>query len=246
MKKRTLGIIIPLLTCFTLFAQEYIMFEGIYLELKEGGEITKLESGVKKHNAKYHDGKNGPKAYLFNVLTGPYSGQYAWIMGPITLSHMDASISADHTKDWEVNVERYARSHNYQYSTRDEDLTYNPDNEVVGTSILQRVFDVKNKSKDMEAVVGAIKSIKETLVKLDADIARRVYRNQFRSADRKDISLVYPFESWTRFENSNGLPPNFATAYDKINGKGSWQKNVVKGLDNHTDGWYDEIRVMIK
>ena len=159
---------------------------------------------------------------------------------------MDASISADHTKDWEVNVERYARSHNYQYSTRDEDLTYNPDNEVVGTSILQRVFDVKNKSKDMEAVVGAIKSIKETLVKLDADIARRVYRNQFRSADRKDISLVYPFESWTRFENSNGLPPNFATAYDKINGKGSWQKNVVKVLDNHTDGWYDEIRVMIK
>ena len=140
MSKRIIGIIIPILTCATLIGQDYIMFEGIYLELKEGGEITKLESGVKKHNAKYHDGKNGPKAYLFNVLTGPYSGQYAWIMGPITLSHMDASISADHTKDWEVNVERYARSHNYQYSTRDEDLTYNPDNEVVGTSILQRVF----------------------------------------------------------------------------------------------------------
>ena len=246
MKKRTLGIIIPLLTCFTLFAQEYIMFEGIYLELKEGGEITKLESGVKKHNAKYHDGKNGPKAYLFNVLTGPYSGQYSWIMGPITLSHMDASLSSDHTKDWEVNVEKYARSHNYQYSTRDEELTYNPDNEVVGTNILQRVFDVKNKSKDMEAVVGAIKSIKETLVKMDADIARRVYRNQFRSPERKDISLVYPFKSWTRFEDSNGLPPNFSASYDKINGKGSWQKNVINVLDNHTDGWYDEIRVMIK
>ena len=39
---------------------------------------------------------------------------------------------------------------------------------------------------------------------------------------------------------------NWVWKNDKINGKGSWQKNVVKVLDNHTDGWYDEIRVMIK
>mgnify|MGYP003959564229 CR=1 FL=1 len=115
-----------------------------------------------------------------------------------------------------------------------------------GKAYQKYLKDVKNKSKDMEAVVGAIKSIKETLVKMDADIARRVYRNQFRSPERKDISLVYPFKSWTRFEDSNGLPPNFSASYDKINGKGSWQKNVINVLDNHTDGWYDEIRVMIK
>ena len=34
MIKRIIGIIIPLLTCVTLVAQDYIMFEGIYLELK--------------------------------------------------------------------------------------------------------------------------------------------------------------------------------------------------------------------
>jgi hypothetical protein len=221
------------------------MFEQIYLEPRNG-ELTKLEDGVKKHNAKYHDGNSGPKAYLFNIWTGPASGQYVWAMGPMKLSHMDSPLSREHTRDWEMNVERYARSHSYEYSLRDEELTYNPKNELVGENVLVRRFDVKNRFEDMDAVVEALGSITKTLVKMDAKIARRVYRSQFRSADRKDIALVYPFKSWTRFEDSNGLPPNFQDSYDRINGKGSFEKDVMNVLGNHTDGWYDEIRTIVK
>ena len=32
MLKKLIGIIIPLLTCYSLFAQDYILFENIYLE----------------------------------------------------------------------------------------------------------------------------------------------------------------------------------------------------------------------
>ncbi len=61
-----------------------------------------------------------------------------------------------------MNVDKYGRSHNVQYSLRDEDLTYNPNNETVGENVLIRGFDVNNKSGDMAVVHGAIKLIKET------------------------------------------------------------------------------------
>ena len=61
-----------------------------------------------------------------------------------------------------MNVDKYGRNHNIQYSLRDEDLTYNPNNETVGENVLIRGFDVNNKSGDMAVVRGAIKLIKET------------------------------------------------------------------------------------
>ena len=61
-----------------------------------------------------------------------------------------------------MNVDKYGRSHNIQYSLRDEDLTYNPNNETVGENVLIRGFDVNNKSGDMAVVRGTIKLIKET------------------------------------------------------------------------------------
>ena len=61
-----------------------------------------------------------------------------------------------------MNVDKYGRSHNVQYSLRDEDLTYNPNNETVGENVLIRGFDVNNKSGDMAVVRGVIKLIKET------------------------------------------------------------------------------------
>ena len=112
-------ITLAMLLTFAL-GQDYVMFENIYLDPRDG-KMTLLQEGVKKHNQKYHDGSNGPKAYLWTVWTGPYSGQYVWGLGPMKLSHMDTPLSKAHLKDWDMNVEKYAKSHNYQYSVRDEE-----------------------------------------------------------------------------------------------------------------------------
>ena len=245
MLKKLIRIIIPLLTCYSLFAQDYILFENIYLE-PINGQTTKLVQGVKKHNAKYHDGVNGPKAYLFFVWTGEYSGQYVWVKGPMKWSELDGAAGEAHTKDWEMNVDKYGRSHNIQYSLRDEDLTYNPNNETVGENVLIRTFDVNNKYGDMAAVRGAIKLIKETLVKMNSDIARRVYTNEFRTFDRRDIFLVYPFQSWEKFEGPNTLPLGTGRAFEEYNGEGSLRKLLLDVWDKHTDGWSDEVRTMVK
>ena len=137
-----MGIIIPLMVCATLVAQDYVMFNLTTLELREGQNAA-LQAGAKRHNAKYHDGTNGPKAYLWSVHTGPKAGQYVWGMGPIQFSHMDEDLSPDHIRDWDNNVAKYAKITENSFMIRDETLTYNPEGEVVGTNSLVKRFKVK-------------------------------------------------------------------------------------------------------
>ena len=81
---------------------------------------------------------------------------------------------------------------------------------------------------------------------MNAEHPRRVYTQLFRSENGEDISLVYPFKSYERFENSNGLPPNFSAEYDKMNGNGSFRSDVGDIIQMYSDGWYDEVRVLMK
>ena len=98
----------------------------------------------------------------------------------------------------------------------------------------------------MAKVLEAITRIKEVLVATNASIVRRVYVSPFRSENGEDISLVYPFKSFTRFEKSNELPENFAASYEEINGMGSWRRDVAEVLETYTNGRYDEIRILQK
>ena len=201
------------------------MFNITYLELREGQNAA-LQSGVKRHNEKHHDGTNGPKAYLWYIHTGPTNAsQYAWGVGPMKFSYMDEDLSSDHIKDWDKNVSKYARAHSNVFMMRDEDLTYNLENEVVGQNNLIKRFRVKHGPGHMAALEKAVGSISDVLRKTNAKIARRVYKSVFKEEDGYELMLVYPFSSWTRFEDGmQGLPPGFWEIYEKINGEGSHQR----------------------
>ena len=225
MIKRILGIAIPLMTCATLFAQDYIMFQTQYLELRDG-QHSALQAGVKKHNKKFHDGSNGPKAYLWYVSAGPNSGQYNWAVGPSKFADMDQPLSKAHIIDWEYKVAKYGRSHGHTFMMRDEEMTYNPKNETVGENILMKRIPIKNGQEHVEAVENAVQKIADVLKKTNAKIARRVYRDAFPDG-HQEIMLVYPFSSWTEFEgNVRGLPEGFQNSYEKIHGNGSFRKEV--------------------
>ena len=245
MKKRIVGIIVLLLTCATLIAQDYVMFQTQYLELKDG-QHSALQAGVKKHNKKFHDGSNGPEAYLWYVNTGPYSGQYNWAVGPSKFADMDQPLSAAHVKDWENNVEKYARSHGHIFMMRDEEMTYNPENETVGENILMKRIPIKNGQEHIEAVEEAVQKIARALRRTRSKIARRVYRDAFPDG-HQEITLVYPFSSWSEFEGGvRGLPEGFQDRYEKIYGKGSFRKEVMDVLSAHSDGVTHEIMTMVK
>ena len=246
MLKRITGILIPLLTYATLVAQDYVMFETQYLKLTNGGH-TQLQAGVKKHNDKYHNGENGTtKAYLWYVNTGPYAGQYSWAEGPVKFSDKDKQLSDGHVKDWDNNVGKYTRSHSHIFMMRNEEMTYNPENETVGENILMKRYQIKDGPGHGAAVREAIGSITKVLIKTNAKIARRVYFNRFSNEGQSDLMLVYPFKSWSSFDSGLGLPEGFVADYEKMYGKGSMQKNVGKVLAEHTYGRTHEVMTMVK
>jgi len=245
MVKRIVGILIPLMSCATLVAQDYVMFQTSILKLR-AGQNASLQAGVKKHNDKYHNGKDSPKAYLWYINTGPNSGNYSWAVGPTKFSDMDQSLPDDHVKDWERNVSPYADETEVVYMMRDEEMTYNPNNETVGENILMKRIPIKNGQAHVEAVENAVQKIADVLKKTNAKIARRVYRDAFPDG-HQEIMLVYPFSSWTEFEgNVRGLPEGFQNSYEKIHGKGSFRKEVMDVLSTHSDGVTQEIMTMVK
>ena len=245
MLKRIAGIIIPLITCTTLFGQDYVMFQSSILKLRDG-QNAKLQAGVKKHNDKYHNGTDRAKAYLWYINTGPNSGNYSWATGPIKFSHMDQALPDDHIRDWEKNVSPYADETNIIFMMRDEEMTYNPENEVVAENILMKRIPIKNGQEHVEAVEEAVQKIARVLRRYRSNIARRVYKDAFPDG-HQEIMLVYPFSSWTEFEGgARGLPEGFRDNYEKVYGKGSFKKEVTDVLSAHTDGITHEVMTMVK
>lgn len=245
MIKSLIGILIPLFTISTIIGQDYVMFNTGYLDLRNGEHVA-LQKGVKKHNAKFHNGKDSPKAYLWYVHTGPNAGQYSWATGPVKYSHNDNQLSEAHMKDWEANVSRYAKDHSWIFMMRDEEMTYNPENEIVGDNILMKRIPVKNGQKHVEAVEKTVQKIADVLKKTNSKTARRVYRNAFADG-HQEIMLVYPFSSWTEFEDDvRGLPASFQSDYERYHGKGSFRREVFDVLSTHSGGVSHEVMTMVK
>ena len=109
-------------------------------------------------------------------------------------------------------------------------------------------FHIKDGVGHLETVKEAIGSITKVLRENKAKIARRVYINKFPNEGQADLMLVYPFNSWSSFDQTwgLGLPEGFRADYEKMYGKGSFNKNVGKVLEKHTYDRTNEVMTMVK
>ena len=201
--KRIISVIVVIVcvSSMSLMAQSVMFMDQILNPLP--GHAVALETGVKAHNAKFH-ASGDATARLYAILTGPRSGQYAWIQGPMTYATLDKPLSAEHTMDWDKNVGAHCSSiGELRIMKRDEERSYNPANEVSADNYLARIFyGIGNPRQTLEAM-GMIKKVYEAN-KITS--ARRVYTSEFRNADGEAVVLVYPFKSFTEFEKAKGLP----------------------------------------
>ena len=95
----------------TLSAQEsenYNMWEDIMLT-PDFTKLKILETNMRKHNQTYH--KSGPfEAAVYNIVSGPNSGNIIWEMGPMMYKHNDTRPdSGGHDEDWRDNVMPYIK-----------------------------------------------------------------------------------------------------------------------------------------
>src|SRR5689334_19999555 len=106
MKIKSLLVGILTICCVAGFAQaqtDYMQFEVIYVKPKLD-KVDLFKKALTAHNKKYH--ATAPyKVNVYSVDTGPNSGAYAWVMGPVTWTQMDgAPGQGEHIMDWEKNV----------------------------------------------------------------------------------------------------------------------------------------------
>ena len=245
--KKLMIILLAALFSHTAFAQEdsdYVMFLSLYLNPAPGKSMD-LVKGVKAHNEKFHS--EGEKtAFLQSVMTGPRSGQYVWVQGPVHYATFDEGLSDEHNMDWETNVVAHCRRvHSIQLWRRSETHSYNPENEVSADNVLARIFKINNKQGAQGAVMDQILKIKEVLEAKKFDMARRVYTQDFRSESGENVALIYPFANFKELETRRGLPPGFFEAYQEVHGEGSNQE-IGKIFEENTNGWYDEVRLLVK
>lgn len=241
--KRIISAIVAIvcLSSMSLMAQSVMFMDQILNPLP--GHAVALEAGVKAHNAKFH-ASGDATARLFTILTGPRSGQYAWIQGPMTYATLDKPLSAEHAMDWDKNVGAHCSNNGeLRIMKRDEERTYNPADEVIADNYLARIFyGVTNRGQVLEAI-GMIKKVYEAN---KIATARRVYTREFQSPDGEAIVLVYPFKSFTELEKHKGLPfDDLAKEMDKALGAGSIKK-FQELMQGSNAGWYDEVRTLVK
>jgi hypothetical protein len=195
---------------------------------------------VKAHNQKFHPA--GPYvAGLRKVEYGKMAGWYVFVYGPTTYENLDSRPAKEngHQADWDANidplVEEYGATGLWNFNA---ELTYG--------------YDILKKSKYAEIWMvdlkpGAYSRYKALALKLSkafealGTMSFLVLDNQVHVSGGPDVAFVWSFNSYKEWSDDPGL----VAAYEKINGKGTWQTMMTEWNDIIVD--YDsEIRQILK
>ena len=212
--------------------------ESMYILPKRGME-EKFEAAIKAHNQKFHPA--GPHvAGLRKVEYGTKAGWYVWIYGPTTFDNLDSRPAKEngHQDDWTNNIdpliEEYGSTGLWAFNA---DLTFGYD--IFKKSKYAEVWAVDIKPGEyyrFKAMAGKLKKAIESL----NTMSFLVLDNQVHVAGGPDVTMVWSFNTYKEWSEDSGL----MEAYEKINGKGTWQTMLTEWRDIIVD--YDaEIRSIL-
>jgi hypothetical protein len=215
-----------------LLAQDYIMYETIYITPKQG-ENKALERELAEHNQKYH--AEAPySVVVFSINTGSHSGDYFWAMGPCTYSDLDDRPADEHDVDWGSSVMAHGTMNTVEYWIMDEELTYDPD---VGDELrtLQRVrfFDVA----DTDLFRKTQGQIRAVIADMGGKASRVMYRNRVMNREGRDWAIVSEYKNWTELDEDQ---PDFRETFEKLHGADSWDTFEIefdKAVISREDEW---------
>lgn len=241
--KKLVFLLAVVFTTSAFSQNQEVVYESIYL-IPEKAKEMKLIEGVKKHNEKFHS-EGRTTASLYNVLVGRRSGQYVWLLGPMELSDYDAMPDEVHMSDWQKNIRNNVSSESVLLGKLNWEASYSPPSWGSPKYLLHRTIKINRKYGSYQKVLEAVTKIGKVLTQINAPNPRRVYESIFANENGENITLVYPFKSFTRFNKGNGLPPNFQSEYEKINGLGSFRRDVWDILSEFSNGFSDEVLQLV-
>ncbi len=236
--RKTLLLFFAAVIAFPVMAQEsedksYEMFELLYLTPRTD-RIMELGEALASHNKKFHsDAPHQTHVWMCN--TGPHTGDFVWVMGPMTFTDMDSRPDTkEHTEDWMKNVMPNVKSvSDGEYWKRDDDLSHIPEGSFTGKEIW-RVYDI------VPFEGYRFKALLENVVKVYREKNYpnyfQVFNSEFNGGNGHDVAIGFGFKNYAFFDEDD----KFWTDYEEVHGEGSrWRffeeyREVVKSS-------YDEL-----
>ena len=193
--------------CYTVQAQDddsYQIWESIMLT-PDNTKLKALHDAMRSHNQKYHS-TGTYKAQVYDIVSGPNSGNIIWEMGPIMYPHLDNRPSADgHDEDWRDNVmSKIKKIQTIEYwrawSGLNNTSMLSP-NEVTHPIMFIRYWEVK---PDMGySVRNFFSRLSETVKSLEGVNPWGVYDNQFVQGDLgRHIASINFYKDWADFDRN--------------------------------------------
>lgn len=127
------------------------------------GHADDFEKGLAAHNKKFHNAAPY-KTSIFEIITGPNSGDYELAMGPMTFTQMEGRPAGkEHDEDWAKVMEHVESTGESVYWRADKNIHYAPAGSEAFTALRWRYSTVKPDQRDrFEGLLAQVEKVFET------------------------------------------------------------------------------------
>ncbi|HEX2683996.1 MAG TPA: hypothetical protein VHL77_08680 [Ferruginibacter sp.] len=204
----------------------------------KAGQKANFEAAWKAHAAKYH--KTSDKRTVYEILSGPYTGYYQIVEGPISYADMDAEkpMAKEHSLDLDKNyfpmLEDQRMNATYRW---DDSASFNQG--VVADKFMVTVNHIKFGQLDATVREARRASLITQKINPTSRFSVNVYTQLWAGSDPVRVSVRNLKDGFKELETDyygpNTLPPNaFKDAYIKDYGQDAWDARQ-KLLDNNAN-----------
>ena len=206
------------------FSQGKTLFE-ISMVKPKTGQFSTFESSWKAHLAKFHNGDD--KRTVYEILSGPYTGYYYLVEGPMSYADMDKERpnNAMHDQDYEKTVAHHLQDEGVTniFSLRDS-LSYNTD--IQADKFVVTVTQIKDGK--MSEYLQEARRATMLSTKIKAPFGQTTFVQSFAGSNPVVVRVRTLKDGFKELEtNYNNRPPTiFRDSYLKEHSQEQWDKRV--------------------
>ena len=246
MIKRILGILVALMICANLFAQDNEkIYRVTYLKPK-AGSMDQLLAGMKEHNKKHHK-KGIMKVRTYRVVSGEKSGWLVRTYGPMTWAELDKFSQDSNSKAHRAHGAKVLRpyigeSTGPMYWTPVQNLHYNPSTSDKASKMTRVQFTHIKPGMSGEYYDLRLR-YNEALEKTNSDVSFSM-GHLIHGGERHAIYATFRgIDSWGEMTPSNG--PALSSRFNQVHGNSAWGQ-FLKEVSKIIKKSHDEMRVYLE
>ena len=245
MLKRNLGIIVLLMTCVSMFAQENANIYGVNYFKPKAGQREAYLSGLKDHTKKHHS-KGIMRVRTYSVVSGEKAGWIVRVSGPLTWADIDKFQEDTRSKAHMEHAAKYVQPYieeriGTMYWRPVEDLHFNPSTSEKPSKMTRVQFTHLNPGMSGE-YFELRQRYNEALEKTNSNASFGM-GHLVHGGERHAIYATFRgMDSWA---DMNPTGPSLSSRFNEVHGNGAWGR-FLKQVSKIVKKSHDEMRVYME